>query len=95
MAIAKSMAGHQLLGAAYLGQLKSEQALPLFEQVTQLRPDDASAYVDLALVEISLRDSSDNSNGYSDAAEAHLKKAISLNPKFVPSVYRICPIYIS
>ncbi|MGB2633596.1 MAG: tetratricopeptide repeat protein [Candidatus Acidiferrum sp.] len=89
----KSVAGHQLLGAAYLGQLKPEQALPLFEQVTQLRPDDASAYVDLALVEISLRDSSDNSNGYSDAAEAHLKKAISLNAKFVPAYTNLSNLY--
>jgi tetratricopeptide (TPR) repeat protein len=89
----KSIAGLQLLGATYLGQLKPEQALPLFEQVTQLRPDDASAYVDLALVEISLSNPSDNRNDYSDAAEAHLKKAISLNSKFVQAYANLSNLY--
>jgi len=88
-----SVAGLQLLGAAYLGQLKTEQALPLFKQVTQLRPDDASAYVDLALVEISLRNSSDNRSGDLDAAEAHLKKAISLNAKFVQAYSNLANLY--
>lgn len=81
-----------MLGAAYLGQLKPQQALPLFEQVTQLRPDDASAYVDLALVEISLRDSTNN-NSRSEAAEAHLKKAISLNSKFVQAYANLSNLY--
>lgn len=88
-----SVAGLQLLGAAYLGQRKPEQALPLFEKVTQLRPDDASAYVDLALVEVSLRNSSDNNTRYTDAAETHLKKAISLNSKTVQAYANLANLY--
>jgi len=88
-----NVAAHQLLGAAYLGQLKQQQALHEFERVMLLRPVDASAYVDLALVEISLRNSPDGGANYSKNAEAHLNKAISLNRKSVQAYIDLANLY--
>ena len=90
---ASNIAGLQLRGAALLGQLKSEQALSDFKRVADLQPQDASAFVDLALVEISLRNSRNPAVNYSDAAEAHLKKAVSLNPKFVPAYTNLANLH--
>ena len=83
-----NVAACQLLGAAYLGELKPKAALPEFEKVTELRPNDANAYVDLALVEMSLRTSEDTSR-----AEAHLKQAIALDPKSVQASIDLANLY--
>ncbi|MGC2333753.1 MAG: tetratricopeptide repeat protein, partial [Candidatus Acidiferrales bacterium] len=44
---------YQLLGAALMGEQKPDKALAAFAKVTQLRPNDPNAYVNMALVEIS------------------------------------------
>src|SRR5215469_16851052 len=67
------VAAYQLLGAALIGEQKPDQALEAFSKVTDLLPNDSNAYVNLALVEISL-------HHYGDA-ELHLKKAVAIDPK--------------
>ena len=80
------MGASQLLGAALIGKQKFDQALTAFAKVVELRPDDASAYVNLALVEISLNRTSD--------AEQDLKKAVSIDPKSTQGYLSIWPISI-
>src|SRR5215472_552595 len=67
------VAAYQLLGAALIGEQRPDQALAAFSKVTDLLPNNSNAYVNLALVEVSL-------HHYSDA-EQHLKKAIAIDPK--------------
>ena len=66
---------YQLLGAALVGQQKPERerALESFSRAAELQPNEASSYVNLALVEISLKRFKD--------AEEHLKKAVATDPK--------------
>jgi len=64
---------YQLLGAALIGEQKPEKSLGAFGKVTELRPDDPSAYINTALVEI-------NMHRFSDA-EQHLKKALTVDPR--------------
>lgn len=68
-----NVGAYELLGAALIGEQKPDKALVAFTKVTQLRSNDASALVNLALVEISLRRLPD--------AEQHLKKALVADPK--------------
>ena len=56
-----------------IGQQKLDRALEACSKVTELLPNDASSYVNLALVEINLRRFSD--------AEKHLKQAVATDPK--------------
>lgn len=70
---ADDVGAYQLLGAALIGEQKPDKALVAFTKVTQLRPKDPSAFVNLALVEISLRRFPD--------AEQHLKQALTVDPK--------------
>ena len=58
-----------LLGGALLGQGTSDQAREAFSKRAQLSPNDANSYLDLAMVEISLRRFPE--------AEEQLKKAIA------------------
>jgi tetratricopeptide (TPR) repeat protein len=64
---------YQLLGAALIGEQKPDKSLAAFGKVTELRPNDPSAYINTALVEINLHHFSD--------AEQHLKKALLVDPK--------------
>ena len=64
---------YQLLGVALVGEQKPDQALAAFAKVTELRSNDPSAYINIALVEISLHRSAD--------AEQNLKKALAVDPK--------------
>src|ERR1700730_11270187 len=45
---------YQLLGAALIREQKPDKSLAAFGKVTELRPDDPSAYINTALVEINL-----------------------------------------
>src|SRR3974390_1266070 len=68
-----NVAARQLRGAALVGQQKSDEALVEFSKLTELPPNDASAYVNLALVEISLRHFAE--------AERTLKQAVAPDPR--------------
>jgi tetratricopeptide (TPR) repeat protein len=76
---------YQLLGASLAGQRKADPALEAFTKVTQLLPDDASSFVNLALVEISLRRFPD--------AEKHLKQAVAADPKFLQASVDLAGLY--
>ncbi|MGA7225294.1 MAG: tetratricopeptide repeat protein, partial [Candidatus Acidiferrales bacterium] len=79
------VAAYQLLGAAMIGEQKDDQALAAFAKVTELLPDDPSAYVNLALVEISL-------HHYGDA-EQHLKKAVAVDPSSIQAYNDLANFY--
>jgi cellulose synthase operon protein C len=79
------VAAHQLLGAALIGEQKPAQALAAFSKVTELLPDNPSAFVNVALVEISL-------HRYDDA-ERHLKKAIAVDPKSIQAYTDLANFY--
>ena len=76
---------YQLLGAALIGEQKPDGALTAFEKVAELRPNDPSAYVNMALVEISLRRFPD--------AEQHLKKAVAVDPTSIPAYTDLANFY--
>jgi tetratricopeptide (TPR) repeat protein len=67
----KDVAAYQLMGAALIGEQRPDQAIIAFEKVTELLPNNSSAYVNLALVEVSLHHLPD--------AERHLKRAVSVD----------------
>jgi tetratricopeptide (TPR) repeat protein len=69
----KNVGAYQLLGAALISEQKPDQALAAFSKVAELTPNDAGAYVNMALVEIGLRRLPD--------AEQHLKQAVHIDPK--------------
>ena len=71
----KNVGAYEILGAALGGEQKHDQALAAFSKVVELLPNDANSYLNLALIEISLRQWTD--------AEGHLKKAVSTDPKSV------------
>ncbi len=79
------VAAHQLLGAALIGEQKPAQALAAFSKVTELLPDNPSAYVNVALVEISL-------HRY-EQAEQHLKKAIAVDSHSVQAYTDLANFY--
>jgi len=68
----QNAAGYQLLGAALMGEQKPDEALAAFSKVTELRSNDSSPYLSMALTEISLHRPRD--------AEQHLKKAFTVDP---------------
>jgi tetratricopeptide (TPR) repeat protein len=76
----KSVGAYQILGAAMMGEQKPDEALAAFSRVTELLPNNPSAYVNIALVEITLHQFA--------PAERHLKKAIAVDPKALPTVSR-------
>ena len=78
-------AANQLLGAALIGQGKPNEALAAFSKVTELRANDPNAFVNLALVEISLRRFA--------AAEQHLEKAMTIDPKFTQAYINLATCY--
>ena len=80
-----NVAPTQLLGAALIGKQKSDQALAAFSKVVELRPNDPSAYVNLALVEISLHRFRE--------AEQHLKKAVAVDPKSMQATIDLANFY--
>ena len=69
----KDVSAYQLLGAALIGEQKPDKALAAFAKVTELLPNNSSAYVNMALVEVTLHRLPD--------AEKHLKKAVLVDPK--------------
>jgi tetratricopeptide (TPR) repeat protein len=70
---ASNVGAYQLLGAALIGEQKPDKALVAFEKVTELLPNNSSAYVNIALVEVSLHRLPD--------AEQHLKRAVLVDSK--------------
>ena len=81
----KDVGAYQLLGAAMIGERKPDQAIAAFSRVTELRPDDPIAYLNIASVEISLR-------RYANA-ELHLKKAVAVDPKSVQACSDLANFY--
>jgi tetratricopeptide (TPR) repeat protein len=81
----RHVAAYQLLGAALIGEQKPDQALTAFAKVTELLPQDPSAYVNTALVEISLHRFPD--------AEAHLRKAVTVDPKSTQAYLDLANFY--
>jgi len=76
---------YQLLGVALNGEQKPDQALAAFAKDSELRPNDASAYIDMALVEINLHRSAD--------AEQSLKKALAVDPKSIQAYTYLAGFY--
>jgi tetratricopeptide (TPR) repeat protein len=70
---ATNVGAYQLLGAALIGEQKPDGALAAFAKVTELLPNSASAYVNIALVEVSLHRLPD--------AEQHLKRAVAVDSR--------------
>src|SRR5260370_16046664 len=81
----KNVGAYQLLGAALISQQKPDAALAAFSKVVELTPNDASTYVNMALVEIGLR--------HLPEAEQHLKKAIPGDPKSVQANIDLANFY--
>src|SRR5580700_9718267 len=61
---------YQLLGASLIGEKRPEEALAALTKITELLPNSPSAYVTLALAEISVN--------HSTEAEQDLKKAMAV-----------------
>jgi tetratricopeptide (TPR) repeat protein len=76
---------YQLLGAALIGEQKPEKALAAFAKVTALRPKDPNAWVNLALVEISLQHVAD--------AGQHFEKAVAVDPQSVQARVDLANFY--
>jgi tetratricopeptide (TPR) repeat protein len=81
----KHAGAYQLLGAALIGEKKSDQALAAFSKVTELLPNDDSNYVNMALVETTLHRLGE--------AEEHFKKAVHLNPNSVQATLDLANFY--
>jgi tetratricopeptide (TPR) repeat protein len=81
----KNAAAYQLLGAALISEQKPEQALAAFSKVTELLPNDASGYVNVALVEISLHHQAE--------AEQQFQKAVQVDPKSVQANLDLANFY--
>ena len=81
----KNVGAYQLLGAALISEQKPDAALAAFSKIAELTPNDASTYVNMALVEISLRRLPE--------AEQHLKQAIQVNPKSVQANIDLANFY--
>jgi tetratricopeptide (TPR) repeat protein len=79
------VAAYQLLGAALVGEQKPGQALAAFSRVIDLLPNNSSAYVNLALIEISL-------HRYDDA-EQHFKKAVAVDPQSIQAYNDLANFY--
>jgi tetratricopeptide (TPR) repeat protein len=80
-----NVAAYQLLGSSFIGQQQPDKALPQFEKVMELSPNDPGSYVNVALVEISL-------GRYQDA-EQHFKKAVSVDPKSIQAYTDLANFY--
>jgi len=72
---AKNAAAYQLLGAALVAQQKNEQALASFSKVADLTPNDSGVYLNMALVEVSLRRIPN--------AQQDFQRAVQVDPKSV------------
>ena len=81
----KNVGAYQLLGAALISEQKPDQALAAFSKVAELTPNDAGAYVNMALVEIGLRRLPD--------AEQHLKQAVHIDPKLAQANLDLANFY--
>lgn len=81
----KEVGAYQLLGAALMGEQKSDAALTAFSKVTELLPKSASAYVNMALVEINLHRLTD--------AEQHLRTALTVDPKATQAYSDLATFY--
>jgi tetratricopeptide (TPR) repeat protein len=76
---------YQLLGGALMGESEPDKALQTLAKVKELRPSDPSGYVNTALIETSLKRLAD--------AEQDLKKAITVDPKFVQAYTVLADLY--
>lgn len=81
----KNIGASQLLGAALMGEQKPDQALAAFSKTTELLPNSPSAYVNMALVEISMHRSAD--------AERDLKKAVAVDSKAIQAYIDLANFY--
>jgi len=80
--------GYKNLGYFYLGTKKApEEAVPQFQKYVELRPDTADSYDSLAEGLLGIKNY--------DQAIVHLKKALSLDPNFLPSLRRLAGAYES
>ena len=73
------------MGASLVGERKPDQALAALAKVTELLPNNASAYVTMALVELSLNRPND--------AEQHFQKAVSVDPKSTQAYVDLADFY--
>jgi tetratricopeptide (TPR) repeat protein len=80
-----NVGAYQLLGAALIGEQKPDKALVAFEKVTELLPNSSSAYVNIALVEVTLHRLQD--------AERHLRKAVSVDSRDMQAYMDLANFY--
>jgi Tfp pilus assembly protein PilF len=80
-----NVAAHQLRGTAYIGLHKLEDAKADFQEVIRLRPNDASGYVNMALVQVGLKNKVE--------AEKLLKQAVSVDPKHEQAATDLANLY--
>ena len=76
---------YQVLGAAYLGELKPEEALKAFSRVAELLPNDVNSYLSLALVNGALKREKD--------VEENLQKAVAVDPKSAKARIELANLY--
>jgi tetratricopeptide (TPR) repeat protein len=76
----------QLLGDSLTGEQKLDLAFAAFSHVAELLPSDTNSYMNLALIEISLRRFSD--------AEKHLKQAVAKNPSSSQATITLANFYL-
>lgn len=81
----KSVGAHRLLGEILTVQKQYDQALQEFSKVAALAPTDPTSYKDLGLINLELRDTTD--------AEANFKKALEVNPKYIPARIYLVDLY--
>jgi tetratricopeptide (TPR) repeat protein len=80
-----NIGARQLLGASLIGQQKPDEAIDSFEKVAELVSNDPLAWINLALVEISLR--------RFPAAEEHFKKAVATDLRSAQAITDLANFY--
>ena len=83
----RNIGAYQLLAPALVGEGKPDQALAAFMKVAELRPNDDSNYMNIALVELTLHRMGN--------AKEHFKKAVQLNPKSIQAILDLANFYRS
>ena len=80
-----NVAALQILGASLMARGENQAALQNFSKIAELMPNDATAYINLALVEVSLR--------HFDQGEQYLRKAISVDQHSVQAYTDLVNFY--
>src|SRR5579875_151581 len=81
----KNLQANRLLGSLYVAQKQYPQALEQFTKTASFAPNDATTYLDIALLNMQMRDSK--------AAEANFQKAVQVNPKSVAAYTDLANFY--